>query len=115
MKQDVTNKSTLQFRGFGGHFCENRWIIPSFQSQDESDVVVCPLLSCHPGLHDDCQCLSLSLSLVDGHCDDSRRDQSLTLDAAPFSLDVALSHNVCGTVMMSRVSRGWMFSHPLSM
>ena len=52
--------------------CENRWVILSFQFQDGSDGVVCPLLSCHPGLHYHCRCLSLSLSLVDGSDDGCR-------------------------------------------
>ena len=44
---------------------ENRWALQSFQFQDGSDGVVCLPLLCHPGLHDDCQDRSLSLSLVD--------------------------------------------------
>ena len=49
--------------------CENRWVILSFQFRDGSDGVVDPLLSCHPGLHYHCRCLSLSLSIVDGYDD----------------------------------------------
>ena len=49
--------------------CENRWEFLDFQFQDVSDGEVSRLLSCHPGLHDDCRDLSLSLSLVDGYDD----------------------------------------------
>ena len=49
--------------------CENRWGILNFQFQDVSDGEVSLLLSCHPGLHDDCRYSSLSLSLVDGYDD----------------------------------------------
>ena len=50
--------------------CEIDGVIPDFQSQDVSDGWLSRLLSCHPGLHDDCQLESLSLSLVDDYDDD---------------------------------------------
>ena len=65
-------------------FCENRWVIVNFQFRDGSDGVVCPLLSCHPGLHYHCRCLSLSLSIVDGH-----DDCCLLVDAHTFVLSSA--------------------------
>ena len=51
-------------------FCEIRLGLLDFLSQDGSDGEVSLLLSCHPGLHDHCQKMSWSLSLVDG-CSDS--------------------------------------------
>ena len=44
--------------------CEIVGLFPRFQSQDASDGGVSLLLSCHPGLHDDCRLMSLSLSLA---------------------------------------------------
>ena len=57
------------FPQLSGNFCEIAWVILNFQSQDASDGGLSLLLSCHPGLHDDCRYLSLSLSLVDGYDD----------------------------------------------
>ena len=52
--------------------CGIRWGLLDFLFQDGSDGEVCRLLSCHPGLHDYCHEMSLSLSLVyvsnDGCC-----------------------------------------------
>ena len=50
--------------------CEIDVVIPNFQFQDVSDGGWSRLLSCHPGLHDDCHLMSSSLSLVDGYDDD---------------------------------------------
>ena len=52
--------------------CENRRGLLHLQFQDGSDGESSLLLSCescHPGLHDDCREMSLSLSLADGRND----------------------------------------------
>ena len=78
--------------------CENRWAILNFLSQDVSDGEVSLLLSCHPGLHDNCRCLSSSLSLVD-----DSDDYSLMLTL--FSL-ASLSHDGDAIMMSIRIQTG---------
>ena len=91
--------------------CENRWVVLSFQSQDGSDEVVCRPLLCHPGLHDDCQDLSLSLSLVDDYDGCSRCGQSsLLMMVLPFSSCCTLSHDGSSIMTMSKAHGGWMLS-----
>ena len=94
--------------------CQIRGLIPRFQSQDGSDGVVCPPLSRHPGLHDDCLALSLSLSSVDGYDDCGCCSQRLTVDVLLHTfLRCSLSHDGSSIMTTLTVHRGRMLSQNL--